>query len=130
MDGGDDIFKQVGNLQDLINHDDSPPISYKIILLIKLIDYIHVNDLLMEENWACIHELLLEKQLEYFKTQDKYINWNQENMVRVIINLVEVMNMVFFKTTQNNNNSSNTINVPKKNMVNDKWFSYWFIFHW
>jgi hypothetical protein len=50
MDGGDDIFKQVGNLQDLINHDDSPPISYKIILLIKLIDYIHVNDLLMEEN--------------------------------------------------------------------------------
>jgi hypothetical protein len=99
-----------------------------IILLIKWIDCIHVNNLLMEENWACIHELLLEKQLEYFKTQDKYINWNQENMVRIIINLVAIMNMVFFKTTQNNNNSSNTIDAPKNNMVNDKWFSYWIFF--
>jgi hypothetical protein len=77
-----------------------------------------------------IHELWLEKQLEYFKTQDKYINWNQKNVVRIIINLVEVMNMVFLKTTQNNNNSSNTIYVLKYNMVNDKWLSYWFFFHW
>jgi hypothetical protein len=96
----------------------------RIILFIKSIDRIHVNNLLMDEDWACIQELLLEKQLDYFKTQDKYIDWNQENMVRVIINLVEVMNKVFFKITQNNN-SRIAIDASKNNMVNNKWFSYW-----
>jgi hypothetical protein len=46
-------------------------------LLTKSIVHIHTNKLLMEENGAHMQKPLFEKQLKYFKTWNKDINWNQ-----------------------------------------------------
>jgi hypothetical protein len=79
-------------------------------LLIDSIDHIYASSLLMEGNYTCMQELLLWKPLKYFKAQSKDIKQNQENMVKVITNLVKVMSMAFMRVAQKNDtNNSNLV---------------------
>jgi hypothetical protein len=90
-------------------------------LLVDSIDHIHASSLLMEDNYTRKQELLFLKPLKYFKAQGKDIKQNQENMAKVITNLVKAMSMAFMRATQKNNtNNSNLVQAPKDiNIVND-----------
>lgn len=78
-------------------------------LFIDSIDHIYGSSLLMEDNYTHTQELLLLKPLKYFKAQGKDIKQNQENMAKVITNLVKVMNMAFMRAAQKNNTNNNNL---------------------
>jgi hypothetical protein len=49
-------------------------IRKEIKLFIELLDHMHTNNILMEENRTLTQETMLEKNNEYFKEREKNIN--------------------------------------------------------
>jgi hypothetical protein len=63
----------------------------------------NATSLVLEDKWAKIQELFLEKQLRYFQTQDKATNCTQMDMVWALNNLIQVMTLTFTRSVANNN---------------------------
>lgn len=77
-------------------------------ILVESIDWINATSVMLEEKWVEIQNILVEKQIEYFKIWDELANNTQMamgiKMIRALNNLTQAMKQTFTKVATNNDN--------------------------
>jgi hypothetical protein len=77
-------------------------------ILVESIDWINATSVMLEEKWVEIQNILVEKQIEYFKFWDEPANNTQMamgiRMIRAFNNLTQAMKQTFTRVATNNDN--------------------------